>query len=449
MKSIILAGGVGTRLWPLSREYYPKQFIQLEDRSLFQKTCERAARLSGFDGIYVVTNEIHHYLVRNQIEELGYSLPDDHLLAEPVGKNTLPAIAWAMQRVRAHDPSASAVVFPSDHLLGEAALDQIRAAEPLASKYLVTFGVRPTSPHTGYGYIKPGKSLSIGNVVEAFKEKPDEKTAEEYVKSGYLWNSGIFLLSSDCFFEELKQYRPDIFAAFSPGITPDYTSLESISIDYGLLEQSKRVAVVPLDAPWSDLGTFKALYDVEQYDSQGNVGKAEYLSAKNNYVYASGKHVGLIGVHNLVVVDTTDALLICDNKHTEQVKNLVSLYNKADDPITRFHRQVHRPWGSYTVLEESGVYKIKRVTVRPGQKLSLQLHHHRSEHWVVVSGTAEVQLDKETRLLRKGESTFVRSGMLHRLKNPGVIPLEVIEVQLGEYLEEDDIVRFEDDYGRE
>jgi len=449
MKSIILAGGVGTRLWPLSREYYPKQFIQLEDRSLFQKTCERAARLSGFDGIYVVTNEIHHYLVRNQIEELGYSLPDDHLLAEPVGKNTLPAIAWAMQRVRAHDPSASAVVFPSDHLLGEAALDQIRAAEPLASKYLVTFGVRPTSPHTGYGYIKPGKSLSIGNVVEAFKEKPDEKTAEEYVKSGYLWNSGIFLLSSDCFFEELKQFRPDIFAAFSPGITPDYTSLESISIDYGLLEQSQRVAVVPLDAPWSDLGTFKALYDVEQYDSQGNVGKAEYLSAKNNYVYASGKHVGLIGVHNLVVVDTTDALLICDNKHTEQVKNLVSLYNKADDPITRFHRQVHRPWGSYTVLEESGVYKIKRVTVRPGQKLSLQLHHHRSEHWVVVSGTAEVQLDKETRLLRKGESTFVRSGMLHRLKNPGVIPLEVIEVQLGEYLEEDDIVRFEDDYGRE
>ena len=449
MKSIILAGGVGTRLWPLSREYYPKQFIQLEDRSLFQKTCERAARLSGFDGIYVVTNEIHHYLVRNQIEELGYSLPDDHLLAEPVGKNTLPAIAWAMQRVCKDDPSASAVVFPSDHLLGEAALDQIRAAEPLASKYLVTFGVRPTSPHTGYGYIKPGKSLSIGNVVEAFKEKPDEKTAEEYVKSGYLWNSGIFLLSSDCFFEELKQFRPDIFAAFSPGITPDYTCLESISIDYGLLEQSQRVAVVPLDAPWSDLGTFKALYDVEQYDSQGNVGKAEYLSAKNNYVYASGKHVGLIGVHNLVVVDTTDALLICDNKHTEQVKNLVSLYNKADDPITRFHRQVHRPWGSYTVLEESGVYKIKRVTVRPGQKLSLQLHHHRSEHWVVVSGTAEVQLDKETRLLRKGESTFVRSGMLHRLKNPGVIPLEVIEVQLGEYLEEDDIVRFEDDYGRE
>ena len=449
MKSIILAGGAGTRLWPLSREYYPKQFIQLDGRSLFQRSCERAAKLSGQDDIFIVTNEIHQYLARNQMEELGYTLAEDHLLAEPEGKNTLPAIAWAMQRVRTISPSATAAIFPSDHLLGDIALDQIRGAEPLADQYLVTFGVRPTSPHTGYGYIKRGTSLPPGSLVEEFKEKPDEEAAREYLEKGYLWNSGIFLLSTGRFFEELKRYRPNLFAAFDGTGIPDYKSLESISIDYGLLEKSKRVAVVPLETAWSDLGTFRALYDAENHDPDGNVGPAEYIVSKNNFVQARGKHVGLIGVHDLVVVDTADALLVCDNRHTEQVKELVSRYNRKNDPITKFHRQVYRPWGSYTVLEVSDFFKIKRVTVRPGRKLSLQLHHHRSEHWVVVSGTAEVELNGETRLLRQGESTFVRTGMKHRLKNPGVIPLEVIEVQLGEYLEEDDIVRFEDDFGRE
>lgn len=448
MKSIILAGGVGTRLWPLSREYYPKQFLQFDGNSLFQNTYGRAVRLSEPDEIYVVTNEIHQYLVRNQIEELGNSLPEEHLLIEPVGKNTLPAIAWAMQRIRAKDPAATAVVFPSDHILGDAAIDQIRSAESLAADHLVTFGIRPTSPHTGYGYIKPGKRLPVGNLVREFKEKPDEKTAQEYVRKGYLWNSGIFLLSAGCFFEELERYQPELSAAFSGTQDPDYAGLASISIDYGLLEHSKRVAVVPLDADWSDLGTFKALYDVEPHDTEGNVGDADYIQAQNNFVRASAKHVGLIGVSNLVVVDTADALLICDNRHTEKVKDLVGRYNKSNDPVTRFHRQVHRPWGSYTVLEDSASYKIKRVTVKPGERLSLQLHHHRSEHWIVVRGTAEVDLNGETRLLRKGESTFVHAGMQHRLKNPGVIPLEVIEVQLGEYLEEDDIVRFDDQYGR-
>jgi mannose-1-phosphate guanylyltransferase/mannose-6-phosphate isomerase len=448
MKSIILAGGVGTRLWPLSREYYPKQFIQLDGKSLFQQTVERATRLSAPDEIYIVTNEIHRYLVRNQIEELGYTIADDHLLAEPSGKNTLPAIAWAMQRIRSGSPQATAVVFPSDHLLGETALDQIRTAEPLAKKNLVTFGIRPASPHTGYGYIRPGKRLATGNVVDEFREKPDEKTAEDYVKKGYLWNSGIFLLSTECFFTELKKYRPELYAAFAGDTPVDYTELESISIDYGLLEHSKKVAVVTLETPWSDLGTFKALYDVEQHDQDGNVGKAEFLAARNNYVHAPGKHVGLIGVHDLIVVDTADALLVCDTAQTEQVKHLVGRFNKQNLDVTKFHRKVYRPWGSYTILEDTPFYKIKRVTVKAGQKLSLQLHHHRSEHWVVVSGTAEVVLNTETRLLHQGESTFVRSGMRHRLKNPGVIPLEVIEVQLGEYLEEDDIVRFEDDYGR-
>ena len=299
------------------------------------------------------------------------------------------------------------------------------------------------------GISSPGKRLTTGNAVDEFREKPDEKTAKDYVKKGYLWNSGIFLLSTDCFFEELKKYQPELYAAFSGDIPVNYAELESISIDYGLLEHSKRVAVVALDTEWSDLGTFKALYDVEQHDPEGNVGKAEFLAARNNFVHAPGKHVGLIGVHDLIVVDTADALLVCDTAHAEQVKQLVNRYNEQDLEVTKFHRKVYRPWGSYTVLEDTPFYKIKRVTVKPHQKLSLQLHHHRSEHWIVVSGTAEVVLNTETRLLHQGESTFVRSGMRHRLKNPGVIPLEVIEVQLGEYLKEDDIVRFEDDYGRD
>ncbi len=448
MQCIILAGGSGTRLWPLSREQYPKQFLPVGDRSLFQRTWLRARSLAGGDGIWVVTNEAHRYLIRDQVEALGGRCNDAHLLAEVEGRNTLPAIAWAMAAIREANGETTAAIFPSDHLLEDSALEAIRAAEPLAQDRLVTFGVAPVSPHTGYGYIRPGAPLEGGFEVDAFVEKPDRETAEGYLREGYLWNSGMFLLSTGVFFDELARHQPEVASGVA-ALPPDYDPMPSVSIDYGLLEHSSRVAVVPLHADWSDLGDFAALAGAEKHvDEAGNAGDALYLDAHNNYVRAGGKRVGLIGVDDLVVVDTDDALLVAAKPETGRVRELVARLKAAGDPVVVHHREEHRPWGSYKVLEVNGAYKIKRVTVRPERRLSLQLHHHRSEHWIVVSGTAEVELDGEVQLLAQGESTFVKTGQRHRLGNPGRIPLEVIEVQIGEYLEEDDIVRFEDVYGR-
>jgi mannose-1-phosphate guanylyltransferase/mannose-6-phosphate isomerase len=445
--SLILAGGIGTRLWPLSRQFYPKQFLQLDGRSLFQETYRRASALSGPERVMVVTSHLHQYLVRNQLEEIGVHIPEEHVLQEPEGKNTLPAIAWGMARVREEQGDATVAVFPSDHLLGDGAIEEIRRAVPLAGEYLVTFGIPPTSPHTGYGYIRPGKALPLGAGVDAFREKPDRATAERYLKEGYLWNSGILLLSTGLFFRELEAHQPDLARAFRGG-DPDYASLPAISIDYGLLERSTRVAVVPLHAHWSDLGDFQAIADAQTRDARGNAGTAEFIDADNTFVRAPGKHVGVIGTRDLVVIDTPDALLVCHQAVTGKVRDLVQRYEARGDPITQFHTQVHRPWGSYTVLEEAPGYKIKRVTVNPGRRLSLQLHRQRSEHWIVVRGTAEIDLGDRRLLLSANESTFVSAGTRHRLANPETTLLEVIEVQSGGYLGEDDIVRFEDEYGR-
>ena len=445
--SLILAGGIGTRLWPLSRQCYPKQFLQLEGHSLFQDTYRRAAALSGPDRVMVVTSHLHQYLVRNQLGEMGVRIPEGHLLQEPVGKNTLPAIAWGMARVREEQGEATVAVFPSDHILGDGAVEEIRQAEPLAGEYLVTFGIPPTSPHTGYGYIRPGKALPLGAEAAAFREKPDRAAAERYLKEGYLWNSGIFLLSTGIFFRELETYQPGLARAFRAG-DPDYASLPAISIDYGLLERSARVAVVPLHARWSDLGDFQAIADAQPQDDKGNAGTAEFIDAERTFVRAPGKHVGIIGTRDLVVIDTPDALLVCHRMMAGKVRDLVQRYEARGDPITQFHTQVHRPWGSYTVLEEAPGYKIKRVTVNPGRKLSLQLHRLRSEHWIVVRGTAEIDLGDRKLVLSENESTFVPAGTKHRLANPADTPLEVIEVQSGGYLGEDDIVRFDDEYGR-
>jgi mannose-1-phosphate guanylyltransferase/mannose-6-phosphate isomerase len=448
IRSVILAGGTGTRLWPLSRTYYPKQFLKFNNRSLFQHTYQRALKLSEPGSIIVVTNEIHQYLVRNQLEEMGYGIDDRMILREPAGRNTLPAITWAMQEIREKFGDSIAVIFPSDHQFDESALGTIRDAAGIADRYLVTFGITPAGPHTGYGYIAPGIPVPPGFAVKEFREKPDVETAKKYVHAGYLWNSGIFLFGTVNFFAELRAHQPALDEAFSSGSPVDFSSLPSISIDYGLLEHSSRVAVVPLHARWTDLGSFRAWYEYLSPGPGENVGKGEYIDASGNFVCNPGKQTALIGIHDVVVVDTGDALLVANMQDSERVNQLVKKFREKGDPIADFHRQVHRPWGSYTELERSHFFRIKRVTVKPGKKLSLQLHSHRSEHWIVVSGMADVTLEDRTLRLRQGESTFVQAGARHRLGNSGMIPLEVIEVQIGEYLEEDDIVRFSDDFNR-
>jgi mannose-1-phosphate guanylyltransferase/mannose-6-phosphate isomerase len=448
MKTIILAGGSGTRLWPLSRKYFPKQFIPFHGQSLFQNTFSRALRLSRPEDIIVITGQAHEYLVINQLEDLGQAIPRKNLLLETKGKNTLPAITWAM-RVLADDKNDSpVVVFPSDHLLGNDALELITKASGLTSEYLVTFGINPTRPHTGYGYILPGEPVGMGFRVLEFREKPDVLTAQSYIDRKGLWNSGIFLLQRDVFFEELKSCNPLMYQAFCSG-PPNYLDLEPVSIDHGLLERSRRVAVVPFKGQWNDLGNLAAVCETEQEDQNGNTGDFFGIDTTDScFIHPKNKKIGSIGLHNFIVVDTTDALLLCRKDRAEEVKHLVSILENQNDKIAEFHTQVYRPWGSYIVLEDMPFFKIKRITVKPMKRLSLQMHFHRSEHWIVVSGTAEVTLEEEVRLVHQGESTFVKAGVKHRVGNPGKIPLEIIEVSIGEYLKEDDIQRFEDMFGR-
>lgn len=456
MQVVILCGGSGTRLWPISRSLFPKQFCQLfGNESLFQKTIHRNLKLA--DSFSVVINQEQYFMGLDQIEQMKTNKPS-HFVLEPIGRNTAPAIAIA---ALAAEPEEILLVVPSDHLIEKQKdyeLTVKKAMEFAQADKLVTFGIKPNYPETGFGYIE-----SAGNDVKSFKEKPDAATANSYLEAGnYYWNSGMFCFKARVFLEELKKYTPDIYedsvkafeAARKDQILrismEDMKVIRSESIDYAVMEKSTQVKVVPADIGWSDLGSFDSLYDALPKDLSGNTLSENviHLGSKNNLIIGGKRLISTIDVEDLMIVDTTDAILIAKKGSTQKVKELVAEVKKVNVEMTNIHTTAHRPWGTYTILEENTGYKVKQITVRPGGKLSLQYHHHRSEHWIVVSGTATITIDDKVFVLKPNESTYIPKEAKHRLFNNHSEDLVLIEAQVGSYLGEDDIVRLQDDYKR-
>ncbi len=462
---VLLCGGSGTRLWPLSREAYPKQFLALAgDYSLLQATCLRLQGLPGASAPLLVSNEEHRFMVAEQCRQIGIAVQS--IMLEPVGRNTAPAIAAAALHAMVDKNDPVLLVLPSDHLLkNEAAFHQavLQALPAAEAGSLITFGVLPASAETGFGYIKamPGDGVRS---VEKFVEKPDAITAEKYLASGeYFWNSGMFMFRASRFLEELEKFSPDILQACKKAIgqakkdvdflrldAQAFSACRADSIDYAVMEKTQDAKMLAIEAGWSDVGSWSALWQVAEQDADGNVHRGDVMAenCRNTFVWSERRLVSTLGLENLIVVDTDDAVLIAHQDHVQDVKKIVARLHAEQRPEASQHRQVYRPWGSYTCVDSGERFQVKHIMVKPGAALSLQMHHHRAEHWVVVRGTAKVTCDDKIMQLTENQSTYIPLGSKHRLENIGSEPLELIEVQSGNYLGEDDIVRFDDVYGR-
>ncbi len=464
---VILSGGSGTRLWPVSRSAMPKQFLPLVgSQTLFQQTVCRCEGLPELQPPLVVTNDDHRFIVAEQLRDLGKT--DTAVLLEPVARNTAPAIAAAAFAALERAADALLLVMPSDHIVRDPAAfrDAVEATlQDARAGRLVTFGIVPTGPETGYGYIEKGGQLDDPGTfsVKSFKEKPALETARAFVASGqFFWNAGIFLFSAQRFLEELKACEPAIHDCVERAYRqarrdPDFLRLAkdefsaapSISVDYAVMERTLRAAVRPVECGWNDVGSWSSIWEVNDKDTQGNVLSAGGIAIDTRNTLVSSKRiVATVGVEDLLVIDSDDALLVAHRSQAQRTKDVVDILKSRGNQSWQFHRKVARPWGSYDSIDASERFQVKRITVKPGASLSLQMHHHRAEHWIVVSGTARITKGDETFVLSENQSTYIPLGVTHRLENPGKIPLELIEVQSGSYLGEDDIVRFEDKYGR-
>lgn len=472
---VILAGGSGTRLWPLSRQLYPKQFMQLvESHTLLQSTLLRLSPLDDIQSPIVICNEKHRFIVAEQLREIG--IQPQAIVLEPVGRNTAPAIAVAGLLARPERENSILLVLPADHYIEDRrglANTIAQGARFARQGRMVTFGVVPQAPETGFGYIRKGESINGGQTpegkppvwrIDQFVEKPALETAKSYLASGdYCWNSGMFMFRADRLLEEMQTHAPDILSACRSATEnaetdldfyrldkPAFEACPSDSIDYAVMEKTDSGVMVALESPWNDLGSWEALWQAGRKDNDGNVvfGDACLQDVKNSFVYTTGRLVTAVGLTEHVVVETKDAVFVAPRDHVQQVKTLVERLKSRDRPETYTHKKVYRPWGSYESVDIAERFQVKRITIKPKAILSIQKHFHRAEHWIVVRGTARVTRGDEVFILKEDESTYIPMGTVHRLENPGRIPLELIEVQSGSYLGEDDIERFDDVYGR-